>query len=73
LYAINDTTFDPELAQAMLKAYRERSGFPISFVTLPASPESGHLVFAQDKVSSWAPFVDHFLQTLQIPGYRGIH
>jgi dienelactone hydrolase len=73
LYAINDATFDPELAQAMLKEYRERSRFPITFVALPASPVNGHLAFAQDDVSSWAPSVDYFLQTLQIPGYRAIH
>jgi dienelactone hydrolase len=73
LYAVNDRTFDPELAQAMFQAYRERSRFPISFVALPASPVNGHLLFAQDDVSSWAPYVDRFLQTLQIPGYRAVH
>lgn len=73
LYAANDTTFDPELAQAMLKAYRERSRYPITFVTLPASQEGGHNIIAQDDVTSWAPSVDHFLQTLQITGYHAAH
>jgi dienelactone hydrolase len=73
LYAVNDKTFDPELAQAMLQAYRERSRFPVAFVALPASPANGHLLFAQDDVSSWAPSVNQFLQSLQIPGYRAIH
>lgn len=72
LYAKNDATFNPELAQAMLESYRERSRFPISFVALPASPTNGHLLFAQDDVSSWAAPVDHFLQALQIPSYRAI-
>jgi dienelactone hydrolase len=73
LYAINDKTFDPELAQAMFQAYRKRSRGPVSFVALPASPVNGHLLFAQDDVSSWAPSVNQFLQALQIPGYRVIH
>ena len=72
LYAINDKTFPPELAQTMLEAYRDRSRFPISFVALPASPVNGHLVLAQGDASTWGPSVDQFLQSLRIPGYRAI-
>lgn len=70
LYAVDDSTFAPELVQAMLRAYQERSRFPVSFVSLPASQGGGHVLFAGDDVSHWAPSVDHFLRSLEIPGYR---
>jgi dienelactone hydrolase len=70
LYAENDETFNPELALAMLTAYREKSRFPVLFVNLPPSQKSGHMLFERDDVISWAPAVNNFLKDLDIPGYR---
>ncbi len=69
LYAENDETFNPELAQAMLDAYQEKSRFPVFFVSLPASGKDGHMLFERDEVTNWGPAVDRFLKSLNIGGY----
>jgi dienelactone hydrolase len=69
LYAENDELFNPELAQEMLNAYEKKSRFPIFFISLPPSLSNGHMLFAEDTVTSWAPAVNGFLKKLHIPGY----
>ena len=70
LYAENDETFNPELALAMLTAYREKSKYPVLFADLPPSQKSGHMLLEQHDVISWAPTVNNFLKGLDITGYR---
>ena len=70
LYAENDEAFGPELAQEMVKSYKEKSRAPILFYSLPASERSGHMAFAKDDVAAWAKTVSGFLEGLRIPGYH---
>jgi dienelactone hydrolase len=73
LYAENDRTFNPELARAMLNAYQEGSRVPITFASLPASVKDGHMLFAADAETSWAPAVNAFLKNLNIRGYVALN
>jgi len=63
LYSTNDHYFRPDLAQAMYKAYTDNGG-QAQFVTLPAFKEDGHLSFTGNR-STWAPYVDQFLEELK--------
>jgi dienelactone hydrolase len=70
LYAPNDKTFNPDMAQAMLDAYQKTSHAPITFVSLPSFKRDGHMLFADEEATVWARPVNEFLKTLNILGVR---
>jgi dienelactone hydrolase len=72
LYALNDLTFDPEIAHAMFDVYRKTSHAPITFVSLPPSAKSGHMLFAEEEAAVWARPVNEFLETLDIRGFHAL-
>jgi dienelactone hydrolase len=69
LYAENDRSFGPALAQAMFKGYSEKSRGPVSFKKMPPWSRDGHLMFMKGEASAWAPAVGAFLAKLHIDGY----
>jgi dienelactone hydrolase len=66
LYAANDHYFEPNLAHAMVEAYRVGSRAPVTFVDLPAFGDDGHFTFARGDPAIWAAPVDRYLASLQI-------
>jgi dienelactone hydrolase len=68
LYAANDHYFEPNLAHAMVEAYRTGSRAPVTFVDLPAFGDDGHFTFARGDPGIWAAPVDRYLASLQIAG-----
>ncbi|MDU2064003.1 MAG: alpha/beta hydrolase [Sporomusaceae bacterium] len=62
LYATNDHYFNPDLAQAMVKAYQSAGG-NAAFVTLPDFSDDGHRSFVGNQ-KAWSPAITAFLATL---------
>jgi dienelactone hydrolase len=69
VYTENDSYFRPELARAMVGAWREGGG-AAEFIAAPAFGADGHLLFGTPGIPIWRGYVDGFLRALALPSWR---
>lgn len=62
IYAVNDTFFGPDIAQAMYARFSAAGG-GATFVQAPAYGRDGHgLFFGRGGSTTWGPYVERYLQ-----------
>lgn len=69
VYTENDSYFRPELARAMVAAWRA-GGAHAEFIAAPAFGTDGHLLFGTTGIPIWRGYVGGFLRALDLPSWH---